>query len=83
MRHDSRFLRNKDLIEQRKLDMIGIVGLGGIGSFLIQSLTIMGWRDLFGWDNDVIEAHNLSSTAYPVKSVGDDKKDAAKELFAN
>ena len=83
MRHDSRFLRNKDLIEQRKLDMIGIVGLGGIGSFLIQSLAIMGWRDLFGWDNDVIEAHNLSSTAYPVKSVGDDKKDAAKELFAN
>ena len=29
---DSRFLRNKDLIPQGKLDKIGIVGLGGIGS---------------------------------------------------
>ena len=28
---DTRFLRNKNLIPQGKLDKIGIVGLGGIG----------------------------------------------------
>ena len=27
----TRFLRNKDLIPQSKLDHIGLVGLGGIG----------------------------------------------------
>jgi len=82
MAYKTRFLRNKDLIKQSKLDMISIVGLGGIGSFLVQSLAIMGWKDVFGWDGDIIEPHNLSSTAYPVDSVGEEKGVAAKKLFA-
>jgi len=32
---ENRFLRNKDLIPQNKLDEIMVIGLGGIGSNVI------------------------------------------------
>ena len=51
----NRFLRNKDLIPQRKLDHIGIVGLGGIGSQLVPLLSIMGFKKITGWDHDTLE----------------------------
>lgn len=76
----TRFLRNKELIPLNKLSEIGIVGLGGIGSFLVQSLSIMGWETIVGWDGDSVEEHNLSSTAYPIGSVGLEKSLAAHQL---
>ena len=76
----TRFLRNKDLIDQKKLNDITIIGAGGIGSFVIQALTIMGWRELIVWDDDSVAEHNLSSTAYPFNMVGKSKIDAAGAL---
>ena len=40
----------------------------------------MGFQEIVGWDSDIMENHNLSSTAYPVKSVGLRKIEAAKRL---
>ena len=77
-----RFLRNKDLIDQEKLTDITIIGAGGIGSFLLQSLTIMGWDDIIVWDSDDIAEHNLSSTAYPANMVGRPKIDGAGVLHS-
>lgn len=82
MMNDTRFLRNKDLISVDSLDRVGIIGLGGIGSFLIQSLTIMGFKTIKGWDDDTVERHNLSSTAYFVNQVEELKCIAAKKLHA-
>jgi|TARA_R110000765_G_scaffold71690_2_gene139166 hypothetical protein len=76
----TRFLRNKDLIPIPKLTEIGIVGLGGIGSFLLQNLTVMGWQSIWGWDSDRVEDHNFSSTAYPLYQSGKLKKEAADDL---
>ena len=76
----TRFLRNKDLIPLNKLSEIGIVGLGGIGSFLVQSLSIMGWKTIIGYDSDNVEEHNFSSTAYPLHEVGNAKSQAAHNL---
>jgi hypothetical protein len=78
---ETRFLRNKDLIPIKSLSTIGIVGLGGIGSFMVQGLAMMGWRMVMGYDSDVVVSHNLSSTCYPVKNVGMSKKESAEELF--
>ena len=47
---------------------------------MVQSLTIMGWKNIVAWDNDTVEEHNLSSTAYPIGSVGKQKWNAATEL---
>lgn len=77
----TRFLRNKDLIPIPSLNTISVVGLGGIGSFFIQGLAMMGWNKVIGYDGDVIENHNLSTTAYPINEVGNAKKDSAQGLF--
>ena len=85
MKIETRFLRNKKLIPLPKLTEIGIVGAGGIGSFIIQGLTIMGWQSIWTWDPDLMKEHNLSSTAYPLDLIGKLKVDAAKylhELYA-
>ena len=62
---NNRFLRNKDLIDQRQLDKITVVGAGGIGSAIIQLLTIMGFKEITIYDSDVMEEHNRSTTIYP------------------
>ena len=77
----TRFLRNKDLIPLESLSTISVVGLGGIGSFLIQGLAMMGWHKVIGYDSDVIEDHNLSTTCYPLDETGNAKKDSAQGLF--
>ena len=74
---DTRFLRNKDLIPQGKLDKIGIVGLGGIGSQLVPLLSIMGFKNIIGWDYDTLEEHNLSTTLYPQNALGSSKAEIA------
>lgn len=64
-----------------RLNEVSVVGLGGIGSFLIQGLAMMGWHKVIGYDGDVIEDHNLSTTAYPIDEVGNAKRDSAQGLF--
>ena len=77
---DTRFLRNKDLIPQRKLDKIGILGLGGIGSQLVPLLSIMGFKKITGWDHDILEEHNLSTTMYPQGAIGSTKAEVATNI---
>tara|TARA_R100000742_G_C4273406_1_gene92956 strand:+ start:671 stop:1357 length:687 start_codon:yes stop_codon:yes gene_type:complete len=77
---DTRFLRNKDLIPQGKLDKIGIVGLGGIGSQLVPLLSIMGFKKIIGWDFDTLEEHNLSTTMYPQNAMGTSKAEVAENI---
>jgi|TARA_R100000093_G_C1944633_1_gene73741 hypothetical protein len=74
----NRFLRNKDLIDQKSLDEVMIIGLGGVGSALVTNLSIMGFDRIIGYDDDVLEDHNLSSTVYPVNEVGNSKARAAE-----
>jgi hypothetical protein len=76
----NRFLRNKDLIPQGKLDHIGIVGLGGIGSQLVPLLSIMGFKKMTGWDDDTLEEHNLSTTMYPQNAIGRPKSVVAQNV---
>ena len=76
----NRFLRNKDLIPQNVLNKIGIVGLGGIGSQLVPLLSIMGFKQIIGWDNDLLEDHNLSTTMYPQTALGKTKSEIAEGI---
>ena len=73
----TRFLRNKDLIDQKLLNEITVIGLGGIGSTVVTLLSIMGWDTIIGWDDDTLEEHNLSSTTYPHGFLGAPKVEAA------
>ena len=60
-----RYLRNKDLIDQSRLDRITVIGAGGIGSSLLQNAAIMGFKNITVWDPDMLEEHNLSTTSWP------------------
>ena len=75
-----RFLRNKDLIDQKNLEELSIIGAGGVGSGLILSAAIMGFKKIHVWDFDVLEEHNLSTTMYPSSYLGESKTEAAKAM---
>ena len=76
---DTKFLRNKDLIDQSKLDEVTIVGLGGIGSAVVTLASAMGFSKIRGYDDDLLEEHNLSTCVYPHTFVGKSKAYAARE----
>ena len=65
-----RYLRNKDLIKQSLLDEVTIIGAGGIASALVTILAQMGFKKFHIWDDDKLEEHNLSTTAYPEHLLG-------------
>ena len=79
---ENRFLRNKDLINQKNLEEgVTVIGAGGIGSALITLMSIMGFKDVVIFDDASVEEHNRSTTLYPKGYVGKSKVLAAEEAF--
>ena len=76
-----RYLRNKDLINQSLLSEVTIIGAGGIASALVTILAQMGFKKFHICDDDKLEEHNLSTTAYPDDFVGASKVSCAKEMI--
>ena len=76
----NRYLRNKDLISQRRLTSVSIIGAGGVGSALVIGAAMMGFKRIHIWDFDTLEDHNLSTTMYPETCLGLSKVDAAQEM---
>ena len=76
---DTKFLRNKDLIDQSKLDELTIVGLGGIGSAVVTLASAMGFNKIIGYDDDSLEEHNLSTCMYSHEFLHKTKAYAAQE----
>jgi len=76
-----RYLRNKDLIKQSLLDEVTIIGAGGIASALVTILAQMGFKKFHIWDDDKLEEHNLSTTAYPESMLGETKVRCAAEMI--
>ena len=77
---ENRFLRNSDLIPQEGLESVSIIGLGGIGSSLVQLCALMGFRNMYGYDPDILDEHNLSTTSYPHYFEGKPKAEAARNV---
>jgi molybdopterin/thiamine biosynthesis adenylyltransferase/proteasome lid subunit RPN8/RPN11 len=62
---------------------VGIVGLGGTGSLVLQQLAHLGIRDLVLIDADVVEESNLNRVVGTTRSdLGKPKVDVAAELAA-
>jgi len=68
--NNARFIRNAGLIDQEKLNEITIIGLGSIGSTIVQDITMMGYRKIYLIDFDTIGEHNLPTTRYNEDGVG-------------
>lgn len=76
-----RYLRNKDLINQSLLNEVTIIGAGGIASALVTILAQMGFKKFHIWDDDKLEEHNLSTTAYPEEFLGLSKAECAMNMI--
>ena len=76
-----RYLRNKDLINQSLLNEVTIIGAGGIASALVTILAQMGFKKFHIWDDDKLEEHNLSTTAYPEEFLGLNKAECAMNMI--
>jgi len=72
-------LRFSSLFPEEKRESVTIVGLGGIGSHLIQMLLKMGNISIVAYDYDVVEEHNIGTQEYRFQDIGKNKVDVWKE----
>lgn len=63
-----------------QLSTVVLAGLGGIGSYVLFCLARMKPKQVFIYDDDVVELANLSGQLYSVPMVGKRKVDAMAEL---
>jgi sulfur carrier protein ThiS adenylyltransferase len=68
--------------EKMKTAVVGIAGLGGLGSSVVIALARMGIGTLIGADFDVVEPSNLNRQQYNIRHIGRAKTDAMKEIIA-
>ena len=63
-----------------QLSTVVLAGLGGIGSYVLFCLSRMKPKQIFLYDDDVVELANLSGQLYSAPMVGKRKVDAMTEL---
>jgi sulfur carrier protein ThiS adenylyltransferase len=68
--------------EKVKKAVVGIAGLGGLGSNIAVSLARIGIGKLILVDFDVVEPSNLNRQQYFIKHIGMKKTEALKELIS-
>lgn len=73
-------LRNAEIDEDTT---IVIVGLGALGSNILESVVKMGFTKIICYDHDIVEEHNISSTIYNNHMVGMLKIDACSKIMQN
>lgn len=61
-----------------------VIGLGGVGSFIMLNLAALGVSDIIGVDYDIVELSNLNrQILYDENDIGKLKSQAAKERILN
>ncbi len=73
-------------IRQEKLKLntdvsVTIVGCGGIGYWVAKFLAMSGIENLWLFDHDVIEEHNLNRLDLPEQTIGKNKADVVKIMI--
>jgi sulfur carrier protein ThiS adenylyltransferase len=68
--------------EKMKKAVVGIAGLGGLGSSVAIALARMGVGTLIGADFDVVEPSNLNRQQYSMQHIGRPKTEAMSEIIA-
>ncbi len=70
------YSRQADLVDSRIFDTpVTVIGAGGIGSFVTLALAKMGFKEIYVFDDDKVEEHNLPNQFYPLDSIGRYKVD--------
>jgi molybdopterin/thiamine biosynthesis adenylyltransferase len=67
--------------EQLSRWKIKVFGLGSIGSVAVKQLALVGFKDIVGYDYDVVEGNNIGSQEYRIKHVDMKKTAAMKQIM--
>lgn len=62
-------------------DSISIVGCGGVGSWLAMYAAMVGVKNIYLYDSDTVEEHNLNRLPFPKDSVTKKKTEVMKEII--
>ena len=60
---------------------IKIFGLGSIGGELVKQSALVGFKDITGYDFDVVEGDNIGSQVYTKNEIGMKKTEAIKKIM--
>jgi molybdopterin/thiamine biosynthesis adenylyltransferase len=75
----TRYSRQYDIVMPELLnERINIIGCGGIGSWTAFLLAKMGCQNIFVYDDDIVEDHNIASQFFKESDIGQLKRDALK-----
>jgi len=76
------FLRQLAILSPSEIPYpVTIIGLGGIGRPVAETLAEMGCREITLWDPDRVEEHNRPNQAYRKKDISKLKVKATKEII--
>lgn len=76
------FLRQLDIINPKEMVYpVTVIGVGGIGRPVAETLAEMGCRKIIIYDPDRVEEHNRPNQAYRRKDIGRLKVEATKEII--
>jgi threonine dehydrogenase-like Zn-dependent dehydrogenase len=62
-------------------DKVAVIGCGGVGSWVAWFLALSGVKELWLFDGDKVEEHNLNRLPLAAEDVGKDKTQAVGELI--
>ena len=63
------------------MNIIYVIGAGGIGSFLVEQLVQAGIQNICVIDDDVVEQHNIENQIYRPTDIGRNKCDALADII--
>lgn len=75
------FSRQTELIPEESHGLkIALIGLGGIGSHVLVTLSKMGFNNVEAWEHDILGEENLGGGLFDSRKVGKPKTDAVASL---
>jgi len=77
-----RIYNRQEKLELNQNQSVVVVGCGGIGFWVSKFLILSGIKELYAFDPDQFEEHNLNRIDIPLKAIGKNKADIVK-LMAN
>lgn len=76
---DNNILARQEPLQLSVPESVAIVGCGGVGSWIAYFLALAGVKELWLFDGDKVEEHNLNRILLPISSIGKQKSTALKE----
>lgn len=73
------FEHQRQLFDPAAAGRVAVIGVGSVGSWVVEFLVRLGVRDIDVWDHDSVTSHNVPMSCYRPSDVGRYKVDALRD----